>query len=89
MKGYLCRQPLLRHVRRDEKQAANVHCVLKRMDVNWRGEGGARPTFLFVLVAAPFSEKLAVESSSSSVMKSDLALWRLYVNQPQSRRDQH
>lgn len=35
MKGYLCEQPLLHHVRRDEKQTANVHCVLKRIKVNW------------------------------------------------------
>lgn len=39
MKGYLSAQPLLRHVRRDEKQAAaNVHRVLKRIEVNWEGK---------------------------------------------------
>lgn len=32
MKGYLCKQPLLHHVRRDEKQTANVHSVLRRRE---------------------------------------------------------
>lgn len=66
MKGYLCEQPLLHHVRRDEKQTANVHCVLKRIKVNWetrkKKKKKKQPTFLFVFEAAPLSEELAVES---------------------------